>query len=201
MFFDNVRNSVNAILSSMEGQPVYSENATVCTASSIENGGAPHRPLKTFVGVAGADQRTGRTSVHPEYAQKLLTSKIVVVAQRDEWVGHYRLLEALVSGALVLADVTQDLPKGLRHGQSLLVYHTLAEMRDLILYYLHHSDERKRIATRGWEIAMGYHRSWHVMESLVFGDPVFQVNQAYPLFATEIGSQLMKQDSHLLTLV
>ena len=70
---------------------------------------------------------------------------------------------------------SQDFPKGLRHGQSLLVYHTLAEMRDLILHYLHHSDERKRIATRGWEIAMGYHRSWHVMESLVFGDPVFQV--------------------------
>ena len=177
--YDNLRNGVNAVLHSLEGTLVYSQKHVSCQSVSP-------RPLRAFVGIAGADNRAGRRWVHPHYVKRLLQSKIVVVAQRDGWVGHYRLLESMVGGALVLADVTQDLPKGLRHGQSLLVYHNLTELRQYIVHYLHHDTTRQKIAQRGWEIAMGYHRSWHLMESFLYGTPQSHVNEPYAVFAEDV---------------
>ena len=168
-YFDNLRNGVNAILLSLNGTAIY---GNTCRQQQ------PRR-LRVFVGLAGAHMKRGRNHAHPDYARQLLRSKIVVVAQRDQWVGHYRLMEALVSGGLVLADYTETLPKGLRHGESLILYSSFSELRRFILYYLHHDDERMRIAQRGWEIAMGYHRSWHAMEALLFGKPQTRINHSY----------------------
>lgn len=111
----------------------------------------------------------GRTNVQWPYVEALLTTKIVVVAQRDSWEDHYRLFEALVGGALVLTDPMITLPLGLVAGLNLVVYHSLEELRESILYYLAHEDKRLVIARRGYKAAMEYERSFHWMEMLFFG--------------------------------
>ena len=69
------------------------------------------RPLRAFVGVAGADNRAGRRWVHPHHVKRLLQSKIVVVAQRDEWVGHYRRTVSVSDICTVLYGVVDAQPK------------------------------------------------------------------------------------------
>lgn len=113
--------------------------------------------------------RQGRQSVHLDYVDSLLCSKIVVVAQRDMWEDHYRLFEALISGALVLTDPMLTLPQGLMDRESVVVYHSLEELRGLIAYYLEHEEERLVIATTGRNIALTQHRTYHWMERLFFG--------------------------------
>jgi hypothetical protein len=56
----------------------------------------------------------------------LKKSKNIVVAQRDGWSDHNRITEALSSGATILADDTVVLPRGLRHGESLVIFFGLA---------------------------------------------------------------------------
>jgi glycosyltransferase involved in cell wall biosynthesis len=109
----------------------------------------------------------------------LLQSKIVVVAQRDEWEDHYRLYESLASGALVLTDPMLALPEGLVNGTNLLVYDTLQDLERLLTYYLKHDEERQEIAKRGFSMVMGRHRSWHRMEQILFGQPQTSVDKPY----------------------
>jgi hypothetical protein len=113
------------------------------------------------------------------YVKALLQSKIVVVAQRDEWEDHYRLYESLASGALVLTDPMLALPEGLVNGTNLLVYETLEDLELLLTYYLKHDEERQEIAKRGFAMVMGRHRTWHRMEQILFGEPQTSVDKPY----------------------
>ena len=74
------------------------------------------------MGLAGNALQAGRRSVHSDYIQAMLNSKIVVVTQRDDWEDHYRLFEALVSGAMVMTDRMLSLPKGLENGVSIIEF-------------------------------------------------------------------------------
>ena len=95
------------------------------------------RPDLTMILVPmGARSRPGRNAVQKAYVDALLSSKIVVTSQRDRWEDHYRLMEALATGALVLTDPMTHLPSHLVDGESLVVYRSLAELRDKIVYYL-----------------------------------------------------------------
>jgi hypothetical protein len=125
--------------------------------------------ISTFAALAGEAKQAGRSQVHLEYARRLLQSKIVVVAQKDEWEDHYRLMEGLASGALVLSDVMLTLPQGLVDGKSLVFYRNQSHLVQLVSYYLSHDQERLRIAREGRRVAMTMHRSWHRMEEVVFG--------------------------------
>jgi hypothetical protein len=60
-----------------------------------------------------AEKGTGARNVQFHYIQTLMTSKIVVFAQPDEWEDQYRLMESLASGALVLTDSMLAPPEGL----------------------------------------------------------------------------------------
>eukprot|EP00977_Amphora_coffeiformis_P001018 scaffold219_cov156-Amphora_coffeaeformis.AAC.16 len=126
--------------------------------------------LKTFIGLAGKPLKEGRRDVAGDYIKMLLDTKIVVIAQRDFWEDHYRLMEALVSGACVLTDFMHGLPEGLKNGTSVLMYTSPQDLEDLILYYLGHDEERIEIGKRGREIAMQRHRTWHRMEEIIFGE-------------------------------
>ena len=128
------------------------------------------RKLRAWCQLAGTRGSRGRRTVHREYLMQLLSSRIVIVTQRDKWEGHYRLMEALAAGTMVLADFMLSLPKGLVHGESVVLFRSEQELRDLILYYADHEEERRQIALRGWEVAMGRHRSWHRMEELLLVD-------------------------------
>jgi len=124
------------------------------------------------VGQAGDMGTKGRDSASMEYVRSLLHSKIAVVAQRDKWEDHWRLNEALVTGCLVLTDRMLSLPKGFKDGESVVEYTSADDLTQKIEYYLTHSEERTAIAGRGRYIAMSRHRSWHLMEETVFGEPV-----------------------------
>jgi spore maturation protein CgeB len=104
------------------------------------------------------------------YTKALLRTKIVVVAQRDSSEDHYRLMKALIGGALILTDPMLTLPEGYVHGEDITVYKSLEELRDLVLYYWNHPEERLDIACKGWELANRHHQTYHWMEQIFFGN-------------------------------
>ena len=126
--------------------------------------------LTAHIGLAGKALKAGRHSVSDAYVDIMLDSKIIVIAQRDQWEGHYRLMEALVTGACVLHDFMHGLPAGLQNGTNILLYSTPQELENLLLYYLEHDEERIDIGRQGREVAMQRHRTWHRMEEVVFGE-------------------------------
>ena len=126
--------------------------------------------LNVTVGTIGAREDSGRNSVDNAYTRALLQHKIVVVAQRDEWEGHYRLMEALAGGALVMSDPMHPFPYLIEDGVNIVVYTSLSELKEKILRYVRNETERLELAARGHHVAMNYHRSWHVMERIIFGN-------------------------------
>ena len=133
--------------------------------------------MRVHTGLAGARGTEGRRNVQERYVQKMMESRIVVVTQRDKWEGYYRLMEALASGSMVVADFMLSLPKGLVDRESVVLFRSEQELKDVLLYYNRHEDKRREIARRGWEIAFGRHRSWHRMEDLLFGMPLTDVGK------------------------
>jgi len=125
--------------------------------------------LLTFAGLAGIPNEVGRNSVDLDYARAILEYKIVVVAQKDLHEDHYRLMEALASGALVMSDVMLSLPRDFCDGESIVFYSSMHDLRTKIKYYLENDEARLRIARQGWMLAMHRHRSWHLVEELIFG--------------------------------
>jgi hypothetical protein len=132
---------------------------------------ATYQNISTFTGVTGAAANGGRLEAQTAYVNALLQYKIVVVAQKDHWEDHYRLMEALVSGALVMSDCMIMMPDGLVDGKSIVLYNSVADMIDKIKHYLWSAskEERQTIAREGRRIAMTRHRSWHMMERVVYG--------------------------------
>lgn len=127
--------------------------------------------LNTFLGVKGKAINEGRTSVREAYIEGLLEAKIVVVTQRDAWEDHYRLMEALIGGAMVMTDKMFGMPAGLKNGTSIIEFDSAESLKSLVMHYLSHDEERIEIGRQGRYVAMSRHRSWHRMEEIVFGEP------------------------------
>jgi Glycosyl transferases group 1 len=104
-----------------------------------------------------------------KYVKSLIMSQIVVVANHDEWEGHWRLLESMASGAMVLSEVMVAPPQGLQNGTNVVLYDSVASLQRLLLHYAAHGEERRRIAERGQRLALGLHRSWNDFERVMFG--------------------------------
>jgi Glycosyl transferases group 1 len=104
----------------------------------------------------------------------MLTTKMIVVAQRDEYEDHYRSMVSLVCGAMVMTDVMLGLPDGFQDKQNIVVYSSAETLKEQLYFYLNTKNEMKRrnIAKKGWEMAMPKHRSWQRVEELLFGNPV-----------------------------
>ena len=119
----------------------------------------------------------GRNKVADKYSYNLLSSKIVVVCQRDIWEGHYRLMEALISGALVFTDPMIYLPSGFKDGVNLVVYNSIVDLKEKVKYYLQDDKKRRNIARRGRDLALSKHRSWHYMEDYILH---FGINLSSP---------------------
>lgn len=126
-----------------------------------------HPNILAHAGLKGLAKDQGREQVQTEYLSTMLQYKIVVVAQKDEWEDHYRLFEALLSGALVMSDVMLSLPTGLQDG--LVFYQNMDELKDKIIYYLQNTMERRNIAKHGRQVALTMHRSWHWVERVLLG--------------------------------
>ena len=125
--------------------------------------------MSTSIDEQGERRSVGRNALDPSYIRALLSAKIVVVAQKDGWEDHYRLMEALVCGPLVISETMIAPPKGLHHRENIIFFQSLEQLHSQVEYYLAHEEERGRIASAGWNMAMTRHRSWHRMEELLFG--------------------------------
>lgn len=142
--------------------------------------GKTQSSLNVFVGLKGHAKESGRTGVHTDYMNALLASKIVVVTQRDEWEEHYRLMEAIIGGAMVMTDRMLTLPAGLQNGTSIVEFDSAESLVSLISYYLRHSDERLEIARAARDVALRKHRSWHRMEEIIFGESLSNCSFQHP---------------------
>jgi spore maturation protein CgeB len=101
------------------------------------------------------------------------------VSQSDEYEDHDdRLFEALASGALVLADEMVAPPVGLKNKTNIIFFNGTDVLDSLIRFYLKHSELRQKIARHGMEYALGRHRSWHVLEKLLFGKALTRTDKA-----------------------
>lgn len=146
-------------------------NAVSKVVSSLNGTMAGTRQISALAGTVSTGGSNGRTEVSDDYLEGLLTTKIVVVAQRDSWEDHYRLFEAFVGGAMVMTDLMIALPPGLVDGENIVMYRSLDELREKLLYYLNPEQKnvRLKIARNGYDVAMGQHRSYHRMEEVFFG--------------------------------
>ncbi|CAJ1935725.1 unnamed protein product [Cylindrotheca closterium] len=115
--------------------------------------------------------KVGRISVADKYVDGLIGHKIIVVAQRDHWEGHLRLMEALISGALVMTDPVMHLPAGYTNGVNIVVYDSLADLKEKIKYYLSPEGSvlRKKIAQQGKQLALEHHKPEDMYRRLIFG--------------------------------
>ena len=126
--------------------------------------------------VVGYIHNKGRNNVHPDFISGMLTTKIIVLAQRDRWEGHSRLFEALLSGALVLHDPQVYWPHGTVDGENLVVYNSWIDLELKVLHYLdpRNDEERIRIGRRGRETALLHHRTWRQAERLFLNDMAYR---------------------------
>lgn len=132
--------------------------------------------LRIILRTIGDETSLPYDEIEPDYVEALLSTRIVVIAQRDEWEDHYRLMESLASGALVLSDTMLAPPAGLQNGTHLVFYDSSSSLRSLLDYYTKHTEEREEIAVNGQAFALGTQRSWHAVERIVFGEPLTQVD-------------------------
>lgn len=136
--------------------------------------------MENQVQIAYSDEKGMEAgNIQYEYAFELLSCKIVVVTQRDEWEDHYRLMESLASGAMVLTDRMLAMPLGMEDRVNVVVYKDQKDLKDLIRHYLRHEEERKTIASAGYKLVMGRHRCWHRLEELLFGRPLTHVDRPF----------------------
>lgn len=159
--YTHLRDAVSTVVASMLGKMAGS------------------RKIKALVRTFGEDEYMEVNLVQSKYVEQVVSAKIIVVAQRDEYEDHYRLMESLASGAMVMTDVMLGLPSGFQDKKNIVVYDSAKSLEELILYYLNPKNERKRrsIAKKGWALAMGKHRSWHRIEELLYGKPISHVEK------------------------
>lgn len=151
------------------GDVSYASNLRSAVSEAVQEVGR-RRDWNYWTNKIGYSGAEGRSKIHPGYVHALLGFKVVVLCQRDFYEDHIRLFEAMISGALVFSDPMRDFPRGLVDGQSIVVYHSLEDLQQKLVYYLEHDKERQEIATRGRQVSLEQHRSWHRWEALLLDD-------------------------------
>lgn len=144
------------------------------------------------------DKKPAVTTLH---IALLASAKIVVVTQNDEWEDHdNRLMEALASGAMVLADRMQAPPAGLKDKTNVVFFDSHEDLDRLIRYYLKENEKREAIARHGAEYALGRHRSWHVLESVLFGMALTRTDKGYEVGPSKRERTIHSQSAEAVTL-
>lgn len=132
----------------------------------------PYNLSRVFCGIQGTSSDQGRSSTSSRFIDSILYYKIMVVAQRDVFEGHLRLFEGLVSGAMVLHDRIIAPPVGLEENVNIVYFNNQEELKQKVMYYLAHPEERLRIARNGRKLGMCQSRTWHRMEQIILGRTV-----------------------------
>ncbi|MGB5745824.1 MAG: glycosyltransferase [Desulfobacterales bacterium] len=78
-----------------------------------------------------------------------------------------RIFEALACGAFVISDFQKDVFTLFKDGEHLVGFKNLDELIEKIKYYLHHSEEREKIANCGRQEVLKKHKYVNRLEKLV----------------------------------
>ena len=168
-FWDPGDRLAEAMMRSAVSEAIVRLGAGSMSSISATTAAEPHN-VSVLANIVGWRATKGRNFVHEDYIKALLEYKIVVVCQRDRFEDHFRLFEALISGAMVMTDDMIDFPAGIRDNRTIVVYRGIQDMQQKILYYLEHKPERLKIAQAGRSTALFRHREWHRWEDLILGD-------------------------------
>lgn len=103
-------------------------------------------------------------------------SKIVLAAHYHDPLSRFpvyqaspRIFEALACGAFVICDDQRDVFSLFKDGEDLVKFHDVADLREKIDFYLHHPDDRKKIADTGMRNVVGNHTYLHRIQELFLG--------------------------------
>lgn len=118
--------------------------------------------------------RMGRWLGHEmmDYFKMLKRSQIVVTCNPSKWEGDHRTWEAFANGALVFVDkMFTPLVHPLIDGEHCIFFDLsdtgLRMLRELIYYYIKHTEEASRIARAGHEFTMKYHRTSNRIDEIL----------------------------------
>jgi hypothetical protein len=96
--------------------------------------------------------------VHEEMIKWINQSKININSLNYYRSLNARFTETLACGTLLMTDKPDDLEKlGFVDGEHLVIYKNLKDLKEKILYYLKHEEERERIAQQGEDFVIKHH--------------------------------------------
>jgi hypothetical protein len=101
-FWPVIENENCAQLRNAVTKTILALNGTTITTTSTKGEHHHSYSINTFGDFVSKGTGIGRTTVSSSYVQALLTTKIIVVAQRDEWEDHYRLVRSSIETSVRL---------------------------------------------------------------------------------------------------
>jgi len=78
-----------------------------------------------------------------------------------------KVFEALSCGAFLVVDDQRDILSLFESGRHLVVYRNHKELKEIISYYLEHSDEARKIAQQGWKNVLENHTFTHRVDEML----------------------------------
>ncbi len=111
--------------------------------------------------------------LRPEEWTKILSSSKITLAihYQDEKIPCYqaspKVYETLACRAFLLVDAQKDVQTLFEDGKHLVIFKNLEDLREKIDYYLHHKEERERIASLGYEEVIQKHTYIHRVRQIL----------------------------------
>ncbi len=109
-----------------------------------------------------------------EWIKIYSASKIVLASHYQDPENKYqvfqaspRIFEAMACGAFAISDYQKDVFDLFNDGEHLVGFNNANELIEKIKYFIHHSDEREKIASRGRREVLKYHRYDNRIEELL----------------------------------
>lgn len=97
---------------------------------------------------------------HQDYINKINRSKICITSNNKFRSLSIKYYEIMACGRLLMADEPEDLNElGFTNGKHLVIYKSLDDLKNKILYYLSHEKEREDIAKQGMDFVRTNHNN------------------------------------------
>ena len=105
---------------------------------------------------------------YSEWLKIFSATKIVIVIHYQDgktpcYQASPKVYEALACKSFVLVDRQKDVFSLFNDGEHLVAFDNTEDLKQKVMYYLDHADERKRIATRGYREVLNKHTYSHRM--------------------------------------
>jgi len=117
---------------------------------------------KLKIHIGRVDKKNGQTYTFNEnYFDLIKRSKIVITCNPPNWIGDFRLFEALAGKTLVFVDKMPTLENILIHKKHLIYYENFYDIEKNILHYLNNNEERNKISNESYHYCLNNHTYKH----------------------------------------